>query len=216
VHFDHSRPRRALSRKISFVALGVMAASSTSTVAFADYHDLAMSAPLRGLVLGVGSSTMQIQTSSGTVNVGLMKGVTHVVRSVMASTGDVTVGKRVDLHLVKGTRTVDAIWVEQNKPAPVHRVEVHASLKGGTSSLHHRDAGGTGTQSLSGQVASLSGGTLTLRYRNGSTASFTLAPNVHVNEALLGSLADLGIGETVQVFLGRPGNVARSIVIINA
>lgn len=216
MHFDHSRPRRALSRKVSFAALAVMAAASTSTVAFADYYDLTMSAPLRGMILAVGSSTMQIQTSSGTMNIGLTRGVTHVVRSVMASTGDVTVGKRVDLHLVKGTRTVDAIWVEQNKPAPVHRVEVHTWTKGGTGSPRHRDASGAAAQPLSGQVASLSGGTLTLRYRNGSTASFTLTPNVHVNEALSGSLADLGVGETVQVSLGKSGNVARSIVIINA
>jgi hypothetical protein len=150
------------------------------------------------------------------VNIGLTRGVTHVVRSVMASTGDVSVGKRVDLHLVKGSRMVDAIWVEQNKPAPVHRVDVHNPPKSGTHALPHRDASGTAVQPLSGQVASLSGGTLTLRYRNGTTGSFTLASNVRVNEALSGSLADLGVGETVQVFLGKPGNVARSIVIINA
>jgi hypothetical protein len=159
---------------------------------------------------------MQIQTSGGTVNVGLSRGVTHVVRSVMASTRDVTSGKRVDLHLVKGTRTVDAVWVEQNKSAPAHRIAVHTSPRDGDRSVPHRDQSVATTPARSGQVVTLSGDTLTLRYGNGSTGTFTLAPNVHVNEALSGSLADLGVGETVQVFLGKTGNVASGIVIINA
>jgi hypothetical protein len=62
----------------------------------------------------------------------------------------------------------------------------------------------------------LSGGTITVRYGNGSTGTFPLGPNVNINEVLSGSLADLGVGETVQVFLGKPGSVARTVVIINA
>ena len=134
----------------------------------------------------------------------------------MGSTADVTPGKRVDLHLVKGTRTVDAIHVEQNKPAPVHRVVVRTTPRNVDRSLPHRDASDTSPQFLSGQVVSLSGGTITVRYGNGSTGSFPLGSNVNVNEALSGSLADLGVGETVQVFLGKPGGVAKTIIIINA
>ena len=216
MHLDRSHPRRALARTISVAALSILAASTACTAAFAYYRDQAMSTPLRGLIIAVGSSVMQIQTSSGSVNVGLTKGVTHVVRSVMASTGDVTVGKRVDLHVVKGTRTVDAIQIEQNGSAPVHRSGVHTTPKDEDRPIRHRAGNGAAASSLSGSVVSFNGGTLTVRYGNGSTGTFSLAPNVHVNEALSGSLADLGVGETVQVFLGKPGNVARSIVIINA
>jgi hypothetical protein len=216
VYFDRNRTGRALARRLSLAALGVALASGAPTMALANHREPAVPAPLRGLVTAVGNNWLQLQTSSGTVKVAVAKGITHVVRSVMGSTADVTAGKRVDLHLAKGTRSVDAIRIEQNKPAPVHRVVVHIPSKSGDRPLPHRDANGTAPQLLSGQVVSLNGGTLTVRYGNGSTGSFTLGPNVNVNEALSGSLADLGVGETVQVFLGKPGSAARTVNIINA
>lgn len=219
MHFDRIRPGWSLTRRLSLAALAAGLAAGSSITALASHREAPIQ--IRGLITVVGNNGLQLQTSSGTVNVTLVKGITHVLRSVMGSTGDVTPGKRVELHLVKGTRTVDAIHVQENKPAPVRRTPVHSpsfhtSPKSGDRSLPHGDANGIMPQLLSGQVVTLIGGTLTLKYGNGSTGSFALGPNVNVNEALSGSLADLGVGETVRVFLGKSGSMARTIIIINA
>jgi hypothetical protein len=216
VNFGNKRPGRGMALRLSIVGLGVAMASGASATAFAFHRETTASAPLRGLITAVGNTGMQLQTTNGTVSVGLVKGTTHVVRYVMGSTADVTPGKRVDLHLVKGTRMVDAIYVEQNNPAPARRTVVRTTPRSGDRSLPHRDANDTASQFLSGQVVSLSGGTITVRYGNGSAGTFPLGSNVIVNEALSGSLADLGVGETVQVFLGKSGSVAKTIIIINA
>lgn len=187
--------------------------TGTSAAALAAHRDRPAPKPLRGLITAVGTNGLQLQTASGTVNVSFVRGTTQVVRFVMGSTADVTAGKRVDLHVVKGSRTVDAIHVEQNRPAPLHPTGVRVPSRSGAP---HRDVNDVSAQPLSGQVVSLSGGTLTLRFGNGSTGTFTLGSNVNVNEVLTGSLADLGVGETVQIFLAKSGNVARSIIITNA
>ena len=210
-----SHPAWALTRTLSAAALGVGLTTGVTATALAFHQDSAVQKPLRGLITAVGSSTLQLQTATGTVSVPLVKGTTHVVRSVMGSTADVTTGKHVDLHVVKGTHTVDAIHIEQDKPATTHPV-IHTLPKSGDRSAPHRDANGVTPQPMSGQVISLNGGILTLRFGTGSTGSFTLGPNVHVNETLTGSLADLGVGETVQIFLVKSGSVARSIIITNA
>jgi hypothetical protein len=215
VIFKRNRPAWALARTLSFASLGVTLTVGASATAFASNRGATAQKTLRGLITAVGNNGLQLQTATGTVNVALAKGTTHVVRFVMGSTADVTPGKRVDLHVVKGTRTVDAIHIEQNRPAPIHAV-ARATFKSGDRSVPHRDANGVSPQPMSGQVISINAGTLTLRFGNGSTGTFTLGSNVNVNEALTGSLADLGVGEAVQIFLGRTGSVARSIIITNA
>jgi hypothetical protein len=216
VIFRRNRAAWAFSRTFSFAALGAVLAAGTSATALASHRDATVQKPLRGLVTAVGNTGLQLQTSTGTVSVTFSKGTTQVVRFVMGSTADVTAGKRVDLHVVRGTRTVDVIHVEQNKPAPSRPVVVHVLPKSSDRTAPRRDVNVVVPQPLSGQVVSLNGGTLTLRFGNGSTGTFTLASNVNVNEALTGSLADLGVGETVQIFFGKSGNVARSIIITNA
>jgi hypothetical protein len=216
VNSNSNRRGRGMALRLSLAALGVALTSGAASTAFAFHRESARSSPLRGLITAVGNTGMQLQTTNGTVSVEIAKGTTHVVRYVMGSTADVTPGKRVDLHLVRGTRTVDAIHVEQNNPAPAHRVAAHTTPRNVERSLPRRDTSDTAPQFLSGQVVSLSGGTITVRYGNGSTGSFPLGSNVNVNEALSGSLADLGVGETVQVALAKPGNVAKNVIIINA
>ncbi len=211
-----SRPGRGPTRTFTFGVLGMILAAATSSDALAAHRDLLPQKPLRGLITAVGTNGLQLQTASGTVNISFARGTTQVVRFVMGSTADVTAGKRVDLHVVKGSRTVDAIHVEQSKPAPLHPVAAHLPPKSGDRPVPHRDVNDVSPQPLSGQVVSLNGGILTLRFGNGSTGTFTLGSNVNVNEALTGSLAELGVGETVQIFLTKAGNVARSIIITNA
>ena len=210
--FKRSRPARALTRTVSCGTLSIVLIGGSGAAALAAHRDLTVQKPLRGLVTAVGTNGLQLQTASGSVNVAFARGTTQVVRFVMGSTADVTAGKRVDLHVVKGTRTIDAVHVEQNKPTQSHPV-AHITPRTGAP---RRDGNELSPQPLSGQVVSLSGGILTLRFANGSTGAFFLGPNVHVNEALTGSLADLGVGETVQIFLTRSGSMARSIIITNA
>ena len=204
------RPLNAL--RLSAV-LGMAVASGVGTTALAAHREFAPPVDLHGLITSLGTDSLQLQTSSGTVTVGLNRVVTHVVRSVLGSTADITAGKRVDLHVVHGTRTVDAVRIEQNRPAPVL---VRAAPKGGDrwSSGREPAANSAGYQAL--QVVSLNGTALTVRSGNGATATFTLGPNVRVNENLNGSLADLGVGEMVQIVIGKPGSTARSITILTA
>lgn len=213
---NRKRPGLALSRGLSVAALSAVLACGATATALASRREAPVPIPLRGLITAVGTNELQLQTSNGTVEVALNKQTTHIVRSVMGSTADITAGKRVDLHVIRGTHTVDSVHIEQNQPAAIHRVPVRTPAKTGDHPAPLHDSAGNGPQGMSFQVVSLNGGTLTVRYGNGTTGTFILGPNVKVNEALSGTLEDLGVGETVQVFLGKPGTVARSIVIINA
>ena len=211
-----SRPAWALTRTLSAAALGVGLTTGVTATALAFHRDSAVQKPLRGLITAVGSSTLQLQTANGTVSVPLVKGTTHVVRSVMGSTADVTTGKHVDLHLVKGTHTVDAIHIEQDKPAHYSPGDPHtAQERRSFRATPGRERCDTAADVRPGRFPS------TVESSPCDSApdrpvSFTLGPNVHVNETLTGSLADLGVGETVQIFLAKSGSVARSIIITNA
>lgn len=204
-----------LGKLLSASALSIALVAGGAVTALAQHRDPLASAPIRGLITVLNGTNLELQTANGDVAVALVKGSTHVVRSVVASTADLTAGKQVDLHLVRGTHTVDAIRIEANRAAPAHRPPTHVPPTGTDRVPTPRDLTGA-TPRPSGQVVSLSGSTLTIRYGNGSTAAFTLGSKVTVNEALAGTLADLGVGETVQVVLGKPGNIARFITIISA
>ena len=193
--------------------LGVVVTSGAAGTALAAHRESASPVTLRGLITTLGTDTLQVQTSNGTVTVGLNRAITHVMRSVVGSTADITSGKRVDLHVVRGTRTIDVVRIEQYRPASV---PVRGTLKVGDRSSEGREplVNTSALQAL--QVVSLNGTTLTVRNANGATVTFTLGPNVRVNETLNGSLADLGVGEMVQIVIGKPNTVAHSITILTA
>ncbi len=202
---------RLLARKSSVGLLSASVMLGAFSPAIANHQMKHHSMVVQGMVTSVNSTSLQVQTSAGMVTVGLVKGVTRVVRLVTGSTGDVTPGRHVNLHLVRGTRSADVIRIDQYAVSSHHSTTGPRHV-GAPSSTPH----GLQSPPPSGDVASFNGNTLTLHYANGSTGAYTVTSNVNVIEALSGSFNDLGMGETVQVFFKSAGGPASKIIITNA
>jgi hypothetical protein len=183
----------------------------TSASAFAWHGSRPKPVTVQGLIMSVTSSQMQLKTANGTTTVALEKGVTQIVRMVNGSTGDVTTGRVVHLHLIHGTHTADTIRVELAGHLS-HRSVGHGVSKSG----RHLSSHAVENVAPIGLVTAFSGGTLTVQYANGSTGAYSVAQNVTVTEALSGTFNDLGMGETVQAVIRKPGAPASTVIITNA
>jgi hypothetical protein len=161
---------------------------------------------VQGLVTFVGNGTLQLAAPGAEIVIPIAK-TTQVARLVTGSSTDISPGKWVDLHLLRGTRTADAVLIETRHPAPHPKPS-------GSSLPKPQPSHSSGISS--GQVVSLSGNTLTVRCDTGQTKAYTLTSNTSITEELPGRIADLAVGEIVRVLLGRPGTPAVAIVIINA
>jgi hypothetical protein len=56
---------------------------------------------------------------------------------------------------------------------------------------------------------------ITVRYHNGQTVTYTLSANVSITKVMNGHLTDLAVGEDVQIFLARGASSAISVTIFN-
>jgi hypothetical protein len=223
----------------ALLAFGV-AAGSGAAFAQTPAHGFGMA--LKGTVQSVGSSSFQLETSAGSLVTVAFDAKTHVEKIVAGTTADLTSNARVEVQLKSGTTTVTAVTIEPafNKPAGTtsgtartHPVHTHPAK--GTATGSGATGTKTGTKSgtktgtkpargtkpvtgsahsiTGGQVVSLSGNTLKLTGRGGTTATYTLASNVKITKLVAGTTSDLVQGETVQVF-APAGGTAREITIL--
>jgi hypothetical protein len=178
------------------------------------------SAPIQGTLIRVDNQSLQIQTATSGLTLSLT-GSTHIVRVVSGSLVDVWSNEHVDLHMVKGTSTVDTIRVDAAKGMSGHRellsiapstlefsiVSMNAlpAIHPGTLPSHTVSAA---SGQLSGVVLAVSKASITLRDLKGKTVSFGLSDSVTVTKLLDGTAADLATGEKVLIFKGRHGNCA--------
>lgn len=193
---------------------------------------------LKGTIQSVGSSSFQLQTSTGTVTVAF-DSKTHVEKIVAGTTADLTAKTRVTLKLQTGTTTVTAIQIEPafTKPASgtngtpkthtgkpktgtgtttAHMPRPHPTKTGTTGGTTTKKPVTSAARSFAeGTVSSLSGNTLTLTGRGGTSVKYTLASSVKITKEVAGTTAELAANETVQVF-APAGGAAREITIIAA
>lgn len=174
-----------------------------------------------GVVTGVASDSLRIQTASGNVTAPWTSS-TRVIRMVVGTPVDLAVNAHVRLHLVGGTSTVNAAqidmtWSRQSKPPllhatpsgtnPPHRV---GTPRPGTTTRHHPHGP---TNQVEGQVIKVSGGAITVRTQHGQTATYTLLRSATITKWMPGKFGDLAIGLEVRVVIVA-GKTA-SITIMN-
>jgi hypothetical protein len=195
------------------LALGLIGGSGAAFARTGTPHAKNGFAPVQGTVSALSSGSMQVKTASGNVTVSLTT-ATRVSVVNKVTTSALTQNARVELHLVSGTTTVDAVSIEPSgttRPTsrPTTRPTTHPTrpTRTGTRAPHARTRVG-------GQFVGISGNSITIRTPQGQTASYTLAPNASVTQTVKGQLTDLKIGKTVRVF-ARSG-VALAITILNS
>lgn len=172
---------------------------------------------IRGVITLVSSTSLELQTSTGSVTVSLAES-THISRIVTGSLADLAKGQNVDLHVVPGTSTVDAVRIHlETKNSPqAHRPRTTSPRgKPGPTTHGRPDHNKPAKTPTAGQIVTVTDSTITIRLYNGQTVSYTLDSNVSITKIMSGKLSDLSIGEAVQVQLARRGNTAVAITILN-
>ncbi|GAC1461937.1 MAG: hypothetical protein PVSMB7_01010 [Chloroflexota bacterium] len=181
----------------------------------------AHAAPIAGVITatGPGQGSLQVRTASGTATVTLSS-TTHVMRVAPGSAADLIPRALVELHLVQGTTTVDAVRIAPaNKglrgsrtAGSVRGARAHTGVVTKTGRLH---AGSAKRAHLAGQITTVSSNMITLQGRNAQTATYTLANTVTVVKMTPATLSDLAIGQNVKV-IATSGNAAIAVTIVNA
>jgi hypothetical protein len=159
-------------------------------------------APVRGVVIGVSSVELDIQSETGAVTVEITD-ETRVIRTVRGTVADLRRGQVVEIvraqssgrvtqvHItVPGTKLGDAPppWAQGRGPGQAKRKLV--------------------------RIAAVSSRTIRVRYANGRVVTYRLASKPTVIKDLPGRMGDIAIGQTVLVTRSRGGRVAKVIVIL--
>jgi len=211
------RPARNIGVTGALLSIGLIGSTGFAAAKTAGHHG--HFAPLKGVVTAVSTNTLQLQTPSGAKSVGLTS-ATRIVRIVSGTSGDLIPNARVDLHLVKGTTTINAVQIDAVTHTKVHTKTMPAThTKKGTGAPHTakgtaRTARGDHAHS-GGQISAVNGNNVTIRDREGQTKTYTLANNTTITKTMSGAASDLSVGETVQAFVNS-NNAAIAVTILNA
>lgn len=204
------------------VALGAGAAPALAGTAEhgpGPHHALAV----HGLLIGIGSGSLQVQTQLGTVTVPATT-KTLVLRKMSATTADLRKGETVDVRVARGTTT--ARWISilptlstapsphrDQSGAPARPHKPHDAQPGhGKPSTQGYDDDSAGPKGL-GQVVSSDDDTLTVKTSSGKTFRFTLTNNTQIVKTVVGRLGDLAIGQMVSIMLGRSGSATQITIL---
>ena len=211
------RPARNIGVTGALLSIGLIGSTGLAAAQTASHHG--HFAPLKGVVTAVSTNTLQLQTPSGAKSVGLTS-ATRIVRIVSGTSGDLIPNARVDLHLVKGTTTINAVQIDAVTHTKVHTKTVHAThTKKGTGAPH--TAKGTARTArgdhahAGGQISAVNGNNVMIRDREGQTKTYTLANNTNITKMMSGAVSDLSVGETVQASVNS-NNAAMTVTILNA
>jgi len=166
-----------------------------------------------GKITSVSSTSVTVQTQSGSVTEQLTSS-TRVTKVTHGSLSDLAPGTFAQVTFASGTTTVAAIQIESKPVSSGHPTKTgsHPSHPAGTTPRKGTRKPKNGSFE-GGQVVSAGNGKLTLRNRQGQTATYTLSPNVTVLKTVRGQLSDLAIGQTVRIAV-RPGSTTAFAVTI--
>jgi hypothetical protein len=170
-----------------------------------------------GVVTSVDGQSLLVQTRTGSVAVTLT-GSTHVIRRVSGSAADLSRGEVIDLQMSRGQSSVTTIHIyaagtalpSRNPPRPLHAPRpTHPPHPGRT--LASRPEHGPA------QIVALTDTTITVRYADGRSATYTLGGNLTVLKDMVGQLTDVAMGQTVSVrFKNGSSTVADLITILRS
>jgi hypothetical protein len=158
--------------------------------------------PVRGIVIGVSSEDLEIQSETGVVTVEITD-ATRVVRAVRGTVADLRRGQVVEL--VRDARSGRVTQVHITVPG----------TKLGDAPPPWAQARGRGQAKRSlVRIRAVSSRTIRVRYANGRVVTYRLVSKPTVIKDVRGLIGDVAIGQTVLVTRSRGGRVANVIVIL--
>jgi hypothetical protein len=158
--------------------------------------------PVRGIVIGVSSEELEIQSETGVVTVEITD-ETRVVRAVRGTVADLRRGQVVEL--VRDARSGRVTQVHITVPG----------TKLGDAPPPWAQARGRGLAKRSlVRVTAVSSRTIRVRYANGRIRNYRLVSKPTVIKDVPGRIGDIAVGQTVLVTRSRGGQVANVIVIL--
>jgi hypothetical protein len=158
--------------------------------------------PVRGVVIGVSSLDLEIQSETGAVTVEITD-ETRVIRAVRGSEADLRRGQVVEL--VRDARSGRVTQVHITVPG----------TKLGDAPPPWAQARGRGQAKRSlVRIRAVSSRTIRVRYANGRIVTYRLVSKPTVIKDVPGRIGDIAIGQTVLVTRSRGGRVANVIVIL--
>jgi hypothetical protein len=181
---------------VVIAALGAFALATTPSMAAPGGNG-----PVRGVVIGVSTESLEIQSATGAVTVAITD-QTRVIRTVSGTAADLRRGQVADLVLDGRSGRVSQIHI-----APP-----------GTKLTESRPPRGRGrgrTKSLGPvRILAASRKTIRVRFGNGQVATYRLVNKPTVIKDVPGRVGDIAIGQTVLVTRSHGGRVANVIVIL--
>jgi hypothetical protein len=159
--------------------------------------------PVRGVVIGISSESMEIQSATGSVTVAITDG-TRVIRTVSGTVADLRRGQIVGL-----VRNASSGRVTQLHIAP-------PGTKLGEVPPAWGQGRGRGQANRTARIRAVSAKTIRVRYANGRVVTYRLAAKPTVIKDFPGRIGDIAIGQTVFVTRTKGGRVANVIVILRA
>ena len=194
----HAAPRIA-AVVASLLALGLGATPSVAA--------RGGNTPVRGIVVGISSERMEIQSATGPVTVAITD-ETRVVRTVSGTIADLRRGQIVELALDASSGRVTQL-----------HIELPGTKLGQAPPGQGRGRGkgrGRGQAKKRGpeQIIAVSRKTIRVRYANGRVATYRLVSKPTVIKDVPGRVGDIAIGQTVLVTRSQGGRVANVIVIL--
>jgi hypothetical protein len=160
--------------------------------------------PVRGVVIGVSSGELEIQSETGAVTVEITD-ETRVIRTVRGTVADFRRGQVVEL--VRDARSGRVTQVHITVPG----------TKLGDAPPPWAQARGRGQAKRSlVRIGAVSSRTIRVRYASGRIVTYRLVSKPTVIKDVPGRIGDVAIGQTVLVTRSRGGRVANVIVILRA
>jgi hypothetical protein len=153
--------------------------------------------PVRGVVVGISSETMEVQSDTGAVTVAITD-ETPVIRTVSGTIADLHRGQIVELVL--------------NARGSV--AQLHIKLPGTKLGLPPNRGKSQTRNRGPAQIRAVSAKTTRVRFANGRLITYRLVSKPKVIKDVAGRIGDIAIGQTVLVTRTHGGRVAKLIVIL--
>jgi hypothetical protein len=185
---------RLVVAAVALLALGLVATSSLAASGG--------NTPVHGIVIGVSSGELEIQSETGVATVEITD-ESRVVRTVRGSVADLRRGQVVEV--VRDARSGRVTQVHITVPG----------TKLGDAPPPWAQARGRGQAKRSlVRIRAVSSRAIRVRYANGRIGSYRLVSKPTVIKDVPGLIGDIAIGQTVLVTRSRGGRVANVIVIL--
>jgi hypothetical protein len=153
--------------------------------------------PVRGVVIGISSESMEVQSDNGPVTVEITD-ETDVIRTVSGTVADLRRGQIVELVL-------DA----RGRVAQLH-IELPGTKLGPPP---NRGRARTRTRGPA-RITAVTARTIRVRFAQGRVVTYRLVSKPKVIKDVAGRIGDIAIGQTVLVARIHGGRVAKLIVIL--